>query len=43
MPRFQIIEAGAAHYAETDAGAAMICLTSLTAVLDGKARNNQPK
>lgn len=40
---FQLIEAGAAHYTETQAGAVMICLTSLTAILDGKTRNNQHK
>jgi hypothetical protein len=40
---FQLIETEAAHYAETDAGAVMICLPSLTAVLDGKTRNNQHK
>ena len=31
---FQIIEAGAAHFTEAEAGALMICLTSLAAVLD---------
>ena len=34
---FQIIEAEAAHYIETEAGAAMICITSLKETLgDGK-------
>ncbi len=31
---FQIIEADAAHFTETEAGALMICLNSLAAVLD---------
>lgn len=31
---FQIIETGAAHFIETEAGALMICLNSLAAVLD---------
>lgn len=31
---FQIIEAEAAHFFETDAGAAVICLSSLATVLD---------
>ncbi len=31
---FQIIETGAAHFTEAEAGALMICLTSLSAVLD---------
>lgn len=31
---FQIIESGAIHYAETEAGALMICLRSLAAVLN---------
>ena len=38
---FQIIETEAAHFTESEAGAVMICLTSLAAVLDGEARNNQ--
>ncbi len=38
---FQIIETGAAHFSETDAGAAMICLKSLAAILNGEAQNNQ--
>jgi hypothetical protein len=33
---FQIIETGAAHYAETETGAVMICLTSLAEDLDGE-------
>lgn len=37
---FQIIEAEAAHYAEAEAGAAMICLASLAAVLSGEAKKN---
>ena len=32
---FQIIEAEAAHFAETEAGAAMICITSLEETLGG--------
>ncbi len=31
---FQIVETGAAHFTEIEAGALMICLTSLAAVLD---------
>ena len=38
---FQIIETEAAHFAEIEAGAVMICLPSLAAVLDGEARENQ--
>ena len=38
---FQIIETEAAHYTETEAGAMMICLTSMAEVLDGKAQENQ--
>jgi predicted XRE-type DNA-binding protein len=34
---FQIVEKGAAHFAEIEAGALMICLTSLSAVLDCKS------
>lgn len=37
---FQIIETEAAHFIETEAGAAMICLTSLTAALDDETHNN---
>ncbi len=33
---FQIIETEAAHFTEIEAGAAMICLTSLAEVLDGR-------
>ncbi len=32
---FQIIETEAAHFTETEAGAVMICLTSLAEVLGG--------
>ncbi len=32
---FQIIEAEAAHFTETEAGAAMICITSLEETLNG--------
>lgn len=31
---FQIVETGAAHFSEAEAGALMICLNSLAAVLD---------
>jgi len=31
---FQIVEAGAVHFTESEAGALMICLNSLSAVLD---------
>lgn len=31
---FQIVETGAAHFTEAEAGALMICLNSLAAVLD---------
>ena len=34
---FQIVETGTAHSAEAEAGALMICLTSLSAVLDCKS------
>jgi hypothetical protein len=34
---FQIVETGAAHFTEAEAGALMICLTSLLAVLDCKS------
>ncbi len=33
---FQIIETEAAHFTEIEAGAVMICLTSLAEILDGK-------
>ena len=33
---FQIIETEAAHFAEIEAGAVMICMTSLAEILDGK-------
>jgi hypothetical protein len=32
---FQIIETEAAHFTETESGAAMICITSLEKTLDG--------
>ncbi len=32
---FQIIETEAAHFTEIEAGAAMICITSLAEILDG--------
>jgi hypothetical protein len=35
---FQIIETGATHFIETETGALMICLSSLTAILDGEAQ-----
>ena len=38
---FQIIETDAAHYTETEAGAAMICLSSLATVLNGEIKKNQ--
>ncbi len=38
---FQIIETETAHFTETAAGAAMICLSSLAAALDGESRENQ--
>jgi len=31
---FQIIETGAAHYTEAEAGATLVCLASLSMVLD---------
>ena len=34
---FQIVETDAAHFAEAEAGALMICVTSLSAVLDCKS------
>lgn len=33
---FQIVETGAAHYAESESGAAAICLTSLTTNINNK-------
>ena len=33
---FQIIETEAAHFTETEAGAVMICMTSLAKFLDGE-------
>ncbi len=38
---FQIIEAEAANFTETETGAVLICLLSLAAVLEGRERNNQ--
>ena len=38
---FQIIETEAVHFTEIESSAAMICLPSLAAVLDGEARENQ--
>lgn len=35
---FQIIEIGAAHFAEAEAGAAMICIASLAEFLNGEMR-----
>lgn len=32
---YQFVETGAAHFDETEAGAVMICLSSLAAILDG--------
>ncbi|HRH46055.1 MAG TPA: hypothetical protein PKY82_30710 [Pyrinomonadaceae bacterium] len=37
---FQIIETGAAHFTETEAGALMICPSSLAAILDCEAQIN---
>ena len=33
---FQIVETGAAHFTEIEAGAVMICLSSLAIILDGE-------
>lgn len=38
---FQIIETEAAHFTEIEAGAVMICISSLTTVLDGESQENQ--
>lgn len=40
---FQIIETGAAHFTEeeTEAGALMICLTSLSVILNGEEWKNR--
>ena len=38
---FQIIETGAAHFTEAEAGALMICLNSLSANLDGETLRNK--
>ncbi len=35
---FRIIEADAAHFIEADAGAAMICITSMAEFLNGEMR-----
>ena len=35
---FQIVETGAAHFTETQTGAAMICLSSLSTVLKSEHR-----
>lgn len=37
---FQIIETEAAHFTEIEAGATMICLTSLSAIVSGKMQKN---
>lgn len=37
---FQIIETEAVHFTETEAGAVMICLTSLSAILSREPRGN---
>jgi len=34
MPHFQIIETDAAHFTEAEAGATLVCLASLSMVLD---------
>lgn len=34
---FQLVETGAAHFTEAEAGALMICLNSLAAVLDSES------
>ena len=38
---FQIVETGAAHFAEIEAGAVMICLSSLAIILDGEPQKKQ--
>ena len=35
---FQIVETGAAHFTETEAGALMICLNSLAAALESDSQ-----
>jgi hypothetical protein len=40
---FQFIETGAAHFAETSAGAVMICLPTLAALLPDKNEIQPPK
>ncbi len=37
---FQIIETDAAHFTEAEAGATLVCLASLAAVLDGELRGS---
>ena len=37
---FQIIEAGAAHFIETETGVVMICLNSLSAIVSGEMKKN---
>lgn len=39
---FQIVESGAAHFTETEAGAALICIPSLGRALEGE-ENFMPK
>lgn len=38
---FQIVETGAAHFAETETGALMICLTSLSVILNCETWKNR--
>lgn len=38
---FQIIETEAVHFTEIEAGAVMICMTSLAEVLEGEVQKNQ--
>lgn len=40
---FQIIETNAAHFTEIEAGAVMICIPSLTAVLESEINNQSLK
>ncbi len=35
---FQIVETGAAHFTEIEAGAVMICITSLAEILDSEQK-----
>ena len=39
---FQLVESEAAHFVENETGAAMVCLSSLAAILGNEERNNQP-